>query len=365
MNCLKPLIKFCSKELASSYGHKRFVSYKFFKYKYELDNLVNKNYVQVLPCNECDNCYSYKRLLWVERLKHESSYWKYTYFVTLTYNDNHLFSNELNKKDLQNFIKYLRRYLSFEQENLKFFATGEYGSKNQRPHFHVCLFMNKQLNLFPLNNKSNLYTCPFLSKCWKNKGFISVGYDKLGSSFGYTFNYSTKSLTKKVFNSKKRDFEKKKKELIKEHGNSYLTYLKIHDLFISYDFKVPEFIVMSQSLGYRGNDFINNQTKQELINNSAKFNKQLLNYFDYKSFYNIDLSTGELFKNQKQFLKTRALTVTSPNNSEKLLFSWASDFNKLRQVKVFNFLNNKYLGLSDKISFNNKKIKISKVKGVL
>ena len=50
----------------------------------------------------------------------------------------------LLKKDLQNFLKRLRKTVEKNHSNvqLRYFATGEYGPKTHRPHFHVLLYFD-------------------------------------------------------------------------------------------------------------------------------------------------------------------------------------------------------------------------------
>nr|DAR48353.1 MAG TPA: Replication associated protein [Microviridae sp.] len=50
----------------------------------------------------------------------------------------------LLKKDLQNFLKRLRKTIKKNHPNaeLRYFATGEYGPKTYRPHFHVLLYFD-------------------------------------------------------------------------------------------------------------------------------------------------------------------------------------------------------------------------------
>lgn len=69
---------------------------------------------------------------------HEKEYWDKAGFVTLTYNDEHIPLGEtLVKKDLRNFFKRLRKNTGLK---IKFFASGEYGEKYDRPHYHAIIF---------------------------------------------------------------------------------------------------------------------------------------------------------------------------------------------------------------------------------
>lgn len=59
-------------------------------------------------------------------------------FVTLTFSDDCLPSDlSVNVRDLQLFMKRLRKKYG---SNIRFFASGEYGDKLLRPHYHLILF---------------------------------------------------------------------------------------------------------------------------------------------------------------------------------------------------------------------------------
>lgn len=92
------------------------------------------------PCGQCVVCKINKSREWTFRMIAESGYWQDSAFLTLTYSDEEQIS--LNKTHLQTFFKNLRkRDLKF-----KYYAAGEYGEENFRPHYHVCLFFNGKLD---------------------------------------------------------------------------------------------------------------------------------------------------------------------------------------------------------------------------
>lgn len=82
-------------------------------------------------CFECQKAYSNE---WALRLYHEKKYHKYSFFLTLTYDDEHC-PSMLIKKDLQKFILRLKKVADF-----RYFACGEYGGKSGRPHYHLMIF---------------------------------------------------------------------------------------------------------------------------------------------------------------------------------------------------------------------------------
>ena len=92
-----------------------------------------------VPCGKCLSCRIKKRQEWALRCEHELSYWTDSMFLTLTYNDLALPANgSLVKKDLQLFIKRVRKNIC--DRRIKYFACGEYGDNNFRPHYHAIIF---------------------------------------------------------------------------------------------------------------------------------------------------------------------------------------------------------------------------------
>ena len=95
-----------------------------------------------LPCGKCSECvhdyYSY----WATRGYYELLNWKTNFFVTFTYDENHLPENHsLNKKEFQKFIKKVKKnYVSTKENPIRQIYCGEYGEQTSRPHYHCILF---------------------------------------------------------------------------------------------------------------------------------------------------------------------------------------------------------------------------------
>lgn len=85
---------------------------------------------------------------WFFRLDQELKIAKRSTFVTLTYNDENIISDDnglytLHKPDLQSFFKKLRQNeirVKGNYSKIKYYACGEYGGLYQRPHYHIILF---------------------------------------------------------------------------------------------------------------------------------------------------------------------------------------------------------------------------------
>lgn len=112
---------------------------------------------------------------WMVRLVHEAQLHDDNAFITLTYDQEHLPKDgSLNRRHLQLFMKRYRK--AFPNRRIRFFAAGEYGSQNSRPHFHLLIFNHEFPDLVPCGSRkgNTLYTSPILEKLWPF-GFVSVG----------------------------------------------------------------------------------------------------------------------------------------------------------------------------------------------
>lgn len=87
-----------------------------------------------LPCGTCLGCRTSQAKAWALRCQLELQSHDAAAFTTLTYNDENL-PVTLSKRHLQLFLKKLRK-----TRKVRFFASGEYGETNQRPHYHAILF---------------------------------------------------------------------------------------------------------------------------------------------------------------------------------------------------------------------------------
>lgn len=108
---------------------------------------------QVLKCGQCNECKIKRTRDWSSRMLMElQSKNNEGMMLTLTYDDNKLDvygdldknpyrAITLIKRDVQNFCKRFRKWLSKEHPNtkIKYYACGEYGSKTFRPHYHIII----------------------------------------------------------------------------------------------------------------------------------------------------------------------------------------------------------------------------------
>lgn len=118
-------------------------------------------------CGCCEQCNAEKANNWVVRNYYEAKSHEKIAFVTLTYKNNPII---LLKKDLKDFIKRLRRRLEYHNnEKIRFFAAGEYGTLNNRPHFHIIIynFNDPEKKFLELNKRKNiLYKSDLINEVW-------------------------------------------------------------------------------------------------------------------------------------------------------------------------------------------------------
>ena len=161
-----------------------------------------------VACGQCIGCRLDRRREWSYRIIHESTEWPKNCFVTLTYRNKEVCTEQqlknalhvpedgsLNKKHFQNFMKRLRHY--FPTDKIRYYHCGEYGDQLDRPHYHACLFNVHfpDQQLFKESNGCSLFTSQILEDLW-SYGFATVGA-LTSETAAYCAGYVTKKVTGK------------------------------------------------------------------------------------------------------------------------------------------------------------------------
>lgn len=191
--------------------------YIFFNTKY-LNRFETVNVVYV-PCGKCIQCLTNRSKSWEIRSVFEMLQYPDSCCLTLTYNDENLpkcdknvminddevltIDDEkrgiINYKDIQDFIKRLRKKFDFRRE-IKYICGCEYGgSGTLRPHYHILLFGYSPDDISTTKVRRSakgtiLYKSPSLDKLW-GKGFVDVGKADVQSA-RYISQYCCKNLLK-------------------------------------------------------------------------------------------------------------------------------------------------------------------------
>ena len=159
-----------------------------------------------IPCGKCSGCRLQKSREWANRCLLELQYHKSSYFVTLTYDEEHVpyhlyddpstgeafTSLSLEPRDWTLFMKRLRKKFG---DGIRFFAAGEYGSETMRPHYHAIIFGLELDDLQPYKKSMQnfqYFNSPSLEKVWGN-GFVVVA-SVTWETCAYTARYVMKKL---------------------------------------------------------------------------------------------------------------------------------------------------------------------------
>ncbi|AXH75312.1 MAG: replication initiator protein [Microviridae sp.] len=147
-----------------------------------------------VPCGQCIGCRIDRSRAWAMRLMHEAQSWEQKCFITLTYDDENLpYGKTLVKSHFQNFMKRLRKK---HGGAIKYFHCGEYGTLDNRPHYHAILygvdFPDRTLHS-ENHNGNTLWKSETLSQLW-GKGFCLIGNVSYQSA-AYTARYILKKVT--------------------------------------------------------------------------------------------------------------------------------------------------------------------------
>lgn len=153
-----------------------------------------------LPCGKCPECCKDYYTMWATRGSKELAQWDTSVFITLTYDEENLpHDNSLRKKDVQDFIKRVKKRFKSTKENpIRQTYCGEYGSKTHRPHYHVilynCEFADKKKHYIS-DGGHQVFTSEVLRTLW-GKGNAEFGY-ATAASIAYLYKYILKKKSRK------------------------------------------------------------------------------------------------------------------------------------------------------------------------
>lgn len=226
-------------------------------------------------CRKCLSCQITKRQEWAMRCVFESYEYSKNSFLTLTFDDQYIPPDGVIIRDLQLFMKRLRKKIS--PIKVKYVACGEYGEKFSRPHYHLLLFGYDfpDKKYFKKTKKGeNIYVSDELSRLWPY-GISSIG----------AVNHSTSSYVAGYVHKKVNG---------KESHSHYVDYLG--------QIKNKEFIVCSKGIArkYFDDNKLQLFNHDYIIYNGKKFplfeyyNRLLTN--DDKLDYNILLERRSEYK---------------------------------------------------------------------
>lgn len=149
----------------------------------------NNGKTMLVGCGKCPVCRMKRSNGWFVRLRKELEQSSSAWFITLTYDDEHLpYSEEgiatFDKRDIQLMMKRIRKEFSKKENNpIRYFICSEYGPSTFRPHYHGIVFG------LPFNYNQEREFQKWLSEKWEC-GYVSVG-PVTSRRIKYTVKYCT------------------------------------------------------------------------------------------------------------------------------------------------------------------------------
>ena len=159
-----------------------------------LEDKYGKENILALPCGKCLSCRLAYAKEWAIRCVLEAKSWQQNYFLTLTYDNFHLGDNKLSRRDLQLFLKRLRKSVP----DVRYFGCGEYGSTTGRKHYHLILFNCeiKDLKLIGHAGQGAYFDSQFLKETWSKGNILITEFSY--STASYIARYTTKKINRNV-----------------------------------------------------------------------------------------------------------------------------------------------------------------------
>lgn len=209
---------------------------------------VEREYITI-PCGKCIGCRLDYAREWANRCMLELKYHDKAWFLTLTYDDEHIHYmmfdgvvvQTLWKKDLQDFFKRLRKgnkERGLKPQKVRYYACGEYGGRTRRPHYHAIVFgldiAEEDLRLYKVSPQGYKYfVCDWITDVWQ-KGYVVLG-EVNWNTCAYTARYMMKKL-----------------KGVDEYGNPWKMYYDSIGI-------EPEFVTMSRKPGIAYQEFESNK----------------------------------------------------------------------------------------------------------
>lgn len=327
MSCFSPIKGYWSKKKHPSTGRPYIV---FSPTKGYADKPLQ------IPCGRCLGCRLAHSFQWAVRCTCESYFHKENYFLTLTYDSEHLPEDgSLNRVHFQLFMKRLRKH--FSGYIIKVFYCGEYGDRRHRPHYHAILFglplAEKDYRLYKvdISRKGNVnYENPVLTRLW-GLGRVTIG-TFTSASASYVAQYTLKK-QRSVFNcnsketSSLRSFSTKQKPFIGCSLRAPIGYRFFEryykDIYLRGGFRFSS----SRNTGFFGSSatFKNSSSNSSMFIRPLRFFDRQLEKKDYFLYWKYVLRPKRLahFKLSLQYGKARndAYDVKEVLDLDKKLFN--------------------------------------------
>lgn len=170
----------------------------------------------IIPCGKCIGCRLDYSQDWANRTYLESQLYKENYFVTLTYDDEHLIVKDeitdkdgftwlnedqnatLSTEDFERFLNTFRQIMKrdYKVDGIRFIGCGEYGEESQRPHYHFILLncpLPSETFFEPrIKNGNTYFRNTIIERAW------TKGISNICPANWETMAYTARYITKKI-----------------------------------------------------------------------------------------------------------------------------------------------------------------------
>lgn len=147
-----------------------------------------------VKCGQCIGCKLENSRVWAMRAVHETKLYKRNCFITLTYDEENLpHRGKLNYPDFHQFMHKLRKKYG---QGIRFYMCGEYGTLNNRPHYHAILFNHDwtdKIHFKQTESEKSISTSEELQRLWPH-GHSSTG-EATFESAAYIARYCVQKIT--------------------------------------------------------------------------------------------------------------------------------------------------------------------------
>ena len=226
----------CPKRLIGHYGIRVKPNMKINPYP-PYDSLIDgepylTNSIEI-PCGKCLGCQMDKAQEWATRIYNEALQHQLYYFTTLTYNDQHYYKGRDFKRDLQLFLKRLRKNTG---EKIRYFAQFEHGEHTGRGHFHLIIFFDKEpkdkYKFIKKNANHDYYSSEQIQKAWQLGNDITIKSEEPTEAINYVSRYCVKKTGEDGFHLQSRnpgigDIDLTKKDYVLIHMKNQTHKTKI------------------------------------------------------------------------------------------------------------------------------------------
>lgn len=140
-----------------------------------------------VPCGKCMPCRVQVTREWKVRLMNEL-HGKYGVFLTLTFDEENLEDNSLDKDELRRFL----RRLEYEIGRFRHYSVGEYGSRTARKHYHSIVLTDEKAEWTPYKHSNGFWSSKLVDRIWLR------GTNCYGTATAESIQYCTGYVRKKL-----------------------------------------------------------------------------------------------------------------------------------------------------------------------